>query len=58
MVVIGILSIVMGIGAMGQNIAFLVALAFAIAAREPADDPYLFWKRFNTTGALFSMYGG
>ena len=59
-VVIGILSIVMGIGAMGQNIAFLVALAFAVAASAnlPTILYSLFWKRFNTTGALFSMYGG
>ncbi len=59
-VVIGLLSIVMGIGAMGQNIAFLVALAFAIAASAnlPTILYSLFWKRFNTTGALFSMYGG
>ena len=59
-VVIGILSIIMGIGAMGQNIAFLVALAFAVAASAnlPTILYSLFWKRFNTTGALFSMYGG
>lgn len=59
-VVIGIVSIVMGIGAMGQNIAFLVALAFAVAASAnlPTILYSLFWKRFNTTGALFSMYGG
>ncbi|EFV92947.1 acetate permease [Dietzia cinnamea P4] len=59
-VVIGIVSIIMGIGAMGQNIAFLVALAFAIAASAnlPTILYSLFWKRFNTTGALFSMYGG
>ncbi|KAA0916935.1 cation acetate symporter [Dietzia sp. ANT_WB102] len=59
-VVIGLVSIVMGIGAMGQNIAFLVALAFAIAASAnlPTILYSLFWKRFNTTGALFSMYGG
>lgn len=59
-VVIGVVSIVMGIGAMGQNIAFLVALAFAIAASAnlPTILYSLFWKRFNTTGALFSMYGG
>lgn len=59
-VVIGILSIVLGIGAMGQNIAFLVALAFAVAASAnlPTILYSLFWKRFNTMGALFSMYGG
>ena len=57
---IGLVSIVMGIGAMGQNIAFLVALAFAVAASAnlPTILYSLFWKRFNTTGALFSMYGG
>lgn len=59
-VVIGILSIVLGIGAMGQNIAFLVALAFGIAAAAnlPTIIYSLYWKRFNTTGALFSIYGG
>ena len=36
------LAIVGGIFANGQNVAFLVALAFAVAAsREPADDPLL-----------------
>ncbi|AHI22212.1 solute symporter family protein [Corynebacterium vitaeruminis] len=59
-VVIGILAIVLGIGAMGQNIAFLVALAFGIAAAAnlPTILYSLYWKRFNTTGALFSIYGG
>ena len=41
-VVIGILAIIGGIFANGQNVAFLVALAFAVAAqRQPADDPLL-----------------
>lgn len=59
-VVIGILAIVMGIGAMGQNIAFLVALAFGIAAAAnlPTILYSLYWRKFNTTGALFSIYGG
>lgn len=59
-VVIGILSIILGIGAMGQNIAFLVALAFGIAAAAnlPTIIYSLYWRRFNTTGALFSIYGG
>ena len=59
-VVIGVVSIVLGIAAMGQNIAFLVALAFAVAASAnlPTLLFSLFWKRFNTTGALFSIYGG
>lgn len=59
-VVIGALAIGLGILANGQNIAFLVALAFAVAAAAnlPTILYSLFWKRFNTTGALFSMYGG
>lgn len=59
-IVIGVLAIVMGIGAMGQNIAFLVALAFGIAAAAnlPTILYSLYWKKFNTTGALFSIYGG
>ncbi|MEJ6554098.1 sodium/solute symporter [Microbacterium esteraromaticum] len=59
-IVIGILAIVGGIGAQGQNIAFLVALAFAIAASAnlPTILYSLFWKRFNTRGAVWSMYGG
>jgi cation/acetate symporter len=59
-VVIGCLSIAGGILAIGQNVASLVALAFAIAASAnlPTILYTLFWRRFNTTGTLFSMYGG
>jgi cation/acetate symporter len=59
-IVIGILSIIGGIAAQGQNIAFLVALAFAVAASAnlPTIIYSLFWKRFTTRGALWSMYGG
>ena len=59
-VVIGLVAIVGGIFANGKNIAFLVALAFAIAASAnlPTILYSLFWKRFNTRGALYSMYGG
>lgn len=59
-VVIGIVAIIGGIFANGQNIAFLVALAFAIAASAnlPTILYSLFWKRFNTRGALWSIYGG
>ena len=58
--VIGAFAIVGGILANGQNIAFLVALAFAIAASAnlPTILYSLFWRRFNTRGALFSIYGG
>ncbi len=59
-VVIGAVAILGGILAKNQNIAFLVALAFAVAASAnlPTILYSLFWKRFNTTGALFSIYGG
>ncbi|MGO4385225.1 cation acetate symporter [Specibacter sp. RAF43] len=59
-VVIGIVAIGGGILANGQNIAFLVALAFAVAASAnlPTILYSLFWKKFTTQGALWSMYGG
>jgi cation/acetate symporter len=59
-VVIGGLAVLGGIAALGQNIAFLVALAFAVAASAnlPTILYALFWKRFNTNGVLWSMYGG
>ncbi|UXA16868.1 cation acetate symporter [Mycobacterium sp. SMC-4] len=59
-VVLGALAIGLGILANGQNIAFLVALAFAVAAAAnlPTIVYSLYWKRFNTRGALWSMYGG
>ncbi|MBV9012019.1 MAG: cation/acetate symporter ActP [Pseudonocardiales bacterium] len=58
--VIGVLAVGGGIVALGQNVAFLVALAFAVAASAnlPTILYSLFWKRFNTTGVLWSMYGG
>ncbi len=59
-IVIGIVAIAGGILASRQNIAFLVALAFAVAASAnlPTILYTLFWRRFNTTGALCSIYGG
>jgi cation/acetate symporter len=58
--VLGAIAIIGGIFALGQNIAFLVALAFAVAASAnlPTILYSLFWKRFNTRGALWSIYGG
>jgi cation/acetate symporter len=61
-VVIGAVSIGLGILALraGINIAFLVALAFAVAASAnlPTIIYTLFWSRFTTQGALWSIYGG
>ncbi|MEO3784940.1 cation acetate symporter [Actinocorallia sp. B10E7] len=58
--VIGAVAIVLGIFAQKLNVAFLVALAFAVAASGnlPAILYSLFWKRFNTAGAVASIYGG
>jgi cation/acetate symporter len=57
---IGAIAILLAIPAQRLNIAFLVALAFAVAASAnlPALLYNLFWKRFNTMGAVFSIYGG
>ena len=59
-VVIGLFAIVGGILAKDQNIAFLVALAFAVAASAnlPTIVYSLFWRNFTTRGALWSIYGG
>jgi cation/acetate symporter len=58
--VIGAISIVLGILARDLNVAFLVALAFAVAASGnlPAILYSLFWKRFTTRGATWAIYGG
>ncbi len=57
---IGLVAILLAIPAQKLNIAFLVALAFAVAASAnlPAIVYNMFWKRFNTRGALWSIYGG
>ncbi|HRA76864.1 MAG TPA: cation acetate symporter [Propionicimonas sp.] len=59
-VVIGVLAIVGGIAANGQNIAFLVSLAFAIAASAnlPSILMTLYWKKFTTRGSVWSIYTG
>lgn len=58
--VIGAVAIVLAIPAKSLNVAFLVALAFAVAASAnlPAILYNMFWRRFNTRGALWSIYGG
>ncbi len=59
-IVIGAIAIVLAIPAQRLNIAFLVALAFAVAASAnlPAILYNMFWRRFNTRGATWSIYGG
>ncbi|MYV51640.1 cation acetate symporter [Streptomyces sp. SID3212] len=59
-VAIGVVSIALGALARDLNVAGLVALAFAVAASAnlPTLLYSLFWKRFTTAGALWSIYGG
>ena len=58
--VIGAVAILLAIPAQKLNIAFLVALAFAVAASAnlPSLIYNLFWSRFNTRGATWSIYSG
>ncbi|WP_432590303.1 cation acetate symporter [Streptomyces sp. HD1123-B1] len=57
---IGIVAVALGVFARDLNVAGLVALAFAVAASAnlPTILYSLFWKRFTTQGALWSIYGG
>ncbi|MEU4894388.1 cation acetate symporter [Streptomyces sp. NPDC044780] len=57
---IGTVAVVLGVFARDLNVAGLVALAFAVAASAnlPTILYSLFWKRFTTRGALWSIYGG
>ncbi|GFH35330.1 solute symporter family protein [Streptomyces pacificus] len=59
-VLIGVVSIALGAMARDLNVAGLVALAFAVAASAnlPTILYSLFWRRFTTSGALWSIYGG
>ena len=57
---IGFCGIVGGIVVNGQNILLLMSLTFAVAASTnlPTILYSLFWKRFSTAGALWSIYTG
>ena len=59
-IVIGAISILLSVFLQNVNVAALVALAFAVAASGnlPAILYSLFWKRFNTQGAVWAIYGG
>ncbi len=59
-IIVGILAIYVGIAAEGQNVAHLVALAFAVAASSnlPAVFLTLYWKRTNTYGIVAGMVVG
>ncbi|MFJ9037695.1 cation acetate symporter [Streptomyces sp. NPDC102406] len=57
---IGVLAIALGLLARDLNVAFLVGLAFAVAASAnlPVLLYSLFWRNFTTRGAVWSVYGG
>ncbi|XEC96740.1 cation acetate symporter [Paenibacillus tarimensis] len=57
---VGIISILLAIGTEKLNVAFLVSLAFAVAASTnlPLILFTLFWRRFNTAGAIAGMTTG
>jgi len=59
-IIVGIVAIVIGIAAKGQNVAHLVALAFAVAASSnlPCVLLTLYWKKCNTGGIVLGMIVG
>jgi len=59
-VIVGVVAIVIGIAAKGQNVAHLVGMAFAVAASGnlPAVLLTLYWKRCNTGGIVLGMLVG
>ena len=59
-VVLAVVSIVLGVAFKGQNVAYMVGLAFAIAASAnfPALVLAIFWPRLTTAGACLSMITG
>src|SRR6266540_5610249 len=58
--VFGVCAVLLGILFKGQNVAFMVGLAFAIAASAnfPALLMSIIWKRFTTQGAVWSILVG
>jgi cation/acetate symporter len=59
-IVLAVVSIVLGISFKGQNVAYMVGLAFAIAASAnfPALVLAIFWPRLTTAAACLSMVTG
>ncbi|GGN54136.1 solute symporter family protein [Oceanobacillus indicireducens] len=57
---VSVLSIVLALGAQYLNVAFLVSLAFCIAASAnlPVILYTVYWKRFNTAGAISALLTG
>jgi cation/acetate symporter len=59
-VALGLLAVLLGITFKGQNVAFMVSLAFAIAASAnfPALVLSIYWRGWTTAGAVASMVTG
>lgn len=59
-IAIGVFSILLALGSEKLNVAFLVSLAFCVAASAnvPTILLTIYWKKFNTTGAVLSMVVG
>jgi cation/acetate symporter len=59
-VLVGVFSIVLAMGLRTLNVAFLVGLAFAVAASAnvPAIVLNIFWRRMNTAGTIVGMLTG
>jgi cation/acetate symporter len=59
-IIFGAVAVLLGISFKGQNVAFMVGLAFAVAAS--ANFPPLLlsivWRRFNTRGAVCAIIAG
>ncbi len=58
--IIGIMAIILGLIFKGQNVAFMVGLAFSIAASAnfPSLLLSILWKKFTTKGAVSSIVTG
>ncbi len=59
-IAVSVISIVLALGAQNMNVAFLVSLAFCIAASAnlPVIIYTIYWKKFTTTGALAAIVTG
>jgi cation/acetate symporter len=59
-IAVGVAAITLALATKSLNVAFLVGLAFAVAASAnlPVILYSLYWKRFNTTGAVSALIAG
>lgn len=57
---VSVLSIILALFAQTLNVAFLVSLAFCVAASAnlPVIIYTIYWKKFNTAGAISGMVTG